>query len=139
MKTAFTLLASLGLLTGCSLLSSQPKLHTDQEYIVEWIGERPLIDRSHLTFQLDTEQQRVHGFAGCNQWFGNYRLDGNQLSISHIASTRKACAPALMEQENRYLQALPKVERWDFSEHGQLQLWPAEGAAFRLWPKSNNQ
>lgn len=135
MKTAFTLLASLGLLTGCSLT----KLHTDQEYIVEWIGERPLIDRSHLTFQLDTEQQRVHGFAGCNQWFGNYRLDGERLSISHIASTRKACAPALMEQENRYLQALPKVERWDFSEHGQLQLWPAEGAAIRLWPKSNNQ
>jgi heat shock protein HslJ len=134
MKTA-PLLIILGLLTGCSLT----KLHTGQEYIVEWIGERPLIDRSHLTLQLDAEQQRVHGFAGCNQWFGNYRLDGERLSISHIASTRKACAPALMEQENRYLQALPKVERWDFSEHGQLQLWPAEGAAIRLWPKSNNQ
>ena len=59
-----------GLLTGRSLTK-----HTGQEYIVERIGERPLIDRSHLT-PADAEQQRVHGFAGCNQWFGNYRLDG---------------------------------------------------------------
>ena len=134
MKTTIALTAALGLLAGCSLLGSQPQLKTGQEYIVEWIGERPLIDRSHLTLQLDAQQQRVHGFAGCNQWFGNSQLNGDRLSISHIASTRKACAPALMEQENRYLQALPQVERWDFSEHGQLQLWPAKGAAIRLWP-----
>lgn len=138
MKTATSLLVGLVLLTGCSLLSSQPRLQTSKEYIIEWIGERPLIDRSHLTLQLDDAQQRVHGFAGCNQWFGSYRLDGNRLSISHIASTRKACAPALMEQENRYLQALPKVERWDFSEHGQLQLWPTEGAPIRLWPRDHD-
>ncbi len=137
MKTAISLLAGLGLLTGCSLSGGQPQLQTGDEYIVEWIGERPLIDRSHLTLQLDAQQQRAHGFAGCNQWFGSYQLNGNQLSISNIASTRKACAPSLMEQENRYLQALPQVERWDFSEHGQLQLWPAEGAPIRLWPRDN--
>ena len=137
MKTAITLAVTLGLLTGCSLPGSQPQLQTGEEYIVEWIGERSLIDRSHLTLRLDAEHQRAHGFAGCNQWFGSYQLKGNRLSISNVASTRKACAPSLMEQESRYLQALPQVERWDFSEHGQLQLWPAEGAPIRLWPRDN--
>lgn len=124
-----------GMLSGCSLFgASSTALQTGEEYIVEWIGERPLIDRSHLTLQLDAKQQRVHGMAGCNTWFGTYRLAGDKLHISHIAATRKLCAPALMEQEQRYLAALPQIERWDFSATGQLQLWPAEGAPIRLWP-----
>lgn len=133
MKTVAALLASLALQAGCS----HPALHSGKQYRVEWLGERPLIDASHLTLQLDTGLQRAHGFAGCNQWFGDYRLDGAQLRISRIASTRKACAPALMEQEQRYLNALPLVERWNFDEHGQLQLWPATGAPIRLWPTDN--
>lgn len=124
-------LCALVLMAGCS----HSRLQTGEEYIVEWIGERPLIDRSHLTLQLQRDTGRAHGFAGCNQWFGNYRLDGHQLRIERIATTRKLCAPALMEQENRYLQALPQVERWDFTATGQLQLWPTEGPPIRLWPQ----
>ena len=34
-------------LVGCA--SDAPQLETERSYRVEWIGERPLIDRSHLT------------------------------------------------------------------------------------------
>ena len=99
---------------------------------VEWIGERPLIDRSYLTVTLG-EDNRAYGNAGCNHWFGGYSLDDEQLSFSAPASTMKMCAPALMEQEQRFLKALQSVQRWDFSGTGELRLWPASGKPIRLF------
>jgi len=122
-------LLALGL-SGCA--ASGPQLKTEHSYRVEWIGERPLIDRSYLSITL-ADDGRAYGNAGCNHWFSNYRLDGEKLSIGTPGSTRKMCAPALMEQETRFLESLSQVQRWDFSPTGQLQLWPAEGKPLRLW------
>jgi heat shock protein HslJ len=101
---------------------------------VEWIGERPLIDRSHLTITLG-EDGRAYGSAGCNHWFASYRRAGDALRFEQPGATRKLCAPALMEQEQRFLEALGQVQRWDVSGIGQLRLWPAEGKPIRLWPE----
>ena len=101
---------------------------------MEWIGERPLIDRSHLTITLG-EDGRAYGSAGCNHWFASYRRDGDALRFEQPGATRKLCAPALMEQEQRFLEALGQVQRWDVSGIGQLRLWPAEGKPIRLWPE----
>jgi heat shock protein HslJ len=120
-------------LAGCA--SSAPQLQTERTYQVEWIGERPLIDRSHLTITLG-EDGRAYGNAGCNHWFASYKLDGEKISFEAPGSTRKMCAPALMEQETRFLQSLTQVQRWDFSATEQLQLWPASGKPLRLWPES---
>jgi len=123
-------LLPLALLSACA--SDQPSLQTERTYRVEWIGERPLIDRSYLTVRIG-EDNRAYGNAGCNHWFGGYSLDDEQLSFSAPASTMKMCAPALMEQEQRFLAALGEVQRWDFNGIGQLQLWPASGKPIRLW------
>lgn len=144
-KLLFTMTASL-LVSGCGLLqpkepASQPQLELEQKYIVEWIGQRPLIDRSHLSIQLE-QQQKAGGFAGCNNWFASYVLQGDKLELDNIATTRKLCAPSLMEQEQSYLEALSQVQRWDFNDIGQLQLWPADGDPIRLWlqsPAINNK
>jgi heat shock protein HslJ len=109
------------------------QLETERTYSVEWIGERPLIDNSHLTIILG-EDGRAYGNAGCNHWFASYTLDGDKLTVSNPGSTRKMCAPALMEQENRFLQSLTTIERWDISPIEQLRLWPASGKPIRLWP-----
>jgi heat shock protein HslJ len=76
---------------------------------------------------------RAYGNAGCNHWFASYRLDGDSISFGPPGSTRKLCAPALMEQEHRFLEAMGKVEHWDVSEVEQLQLWPAQGLPLRFW------
>lgn len=120
-------------LAGC--VTSAPQLETEHTYQVEWIGERPLIDRSHLTITL-ADDGRAYGNAGCNHWFASYTLVGNMLSFSAAGSTRKMCAPALMEQEARYLASLSQVQRWDFSANKQLRLWPAAGKPLRLWPEN---
>lgn len=123
------LAAALG---GCA--SDAPQLEAERSYRVEWIGERPLIDYSHLSVTFASDG-RAHGHAGCNHWFAGYELEGNTLSFAPAGSTRKLCAPALMEQEQRFLDAIDQVQRWDFNAIGQLQLWPASGKPIRLWPE----
>ncbi|MBC9251761.1 META domain-containing protein [Pseudomonas alcaligenes] len=127
---ALTLLA-LGL-AGCA--ADPVQLENDKTYQVEWIGERPLIDNSHLTITLG-DDGRAYGNAGCNHWFASYTLTDDKLVFGPAGSTRKMCAPALMEQEQRFLQALGTIQRWDVSGIGQLRLWPAEGKPIRLWPE----
>lgn len=119
-------------LVGCA--SDAPQLETERSYQVEWIGERPLIDRSHLTITFAADG-RAHGHAGCNHWFAGYTLKDDDVRFETPGSTRKMCAPSLMEQEQRFLAALTEVQRWDFNEIGQLQLWPASGKPIRLWPQ----
>ncbi|SDA58743.1 heat shock protein HslJ [Pseudomonas sp. NFACC19-2] len=119
-------------LVGCA--SDAPQLETERSYQVEWIGEHPLIDRSHLTVTFAADG-RAHGHAGCNHWFAGYTLKDDAVRFETPGSTRKMCAPSLMEQEQRFLAALAEVQRWDFNDIGQLQLWPATGKPIRLWPE----
>ncbi|MBG0838967.1 META domain-containing protein [Ectopseudomonas toyotomiensis] len=119
-------------LVGCA--SDAPQLETERSYQVEWIGESPLIDRSHLTVTFAADG-RAQGHAGCNHWFAGYTLKDDAVRFETPGSTRKMCAPSLMEQEQRFLAALEEVQRWDFNDIGQLQLWPATGKPIRLWPE----
>ncbi|TRO25107.1 META domain-containing protein [Ectopseudomonas mendocina] len=132
MNRALPLALLAATLVGCA--SDAPQLETERSYQVEWIGERPLIDRSHLTVTFAADG-RAHGHAGCNHWFAGYTLKGDAVRFETPGSTRKMCAPALMEQEQRFLAALTEVQRWDFNDIGQLQLWPASGKPIRLWPQ----
>jgi len=125
------LLAALGAgLTGCA--GDAVKLKQDHSYVVEWIGERPLMDYAHLTVTLGADG-RAYGNGGCNHWFAPYTLDGDKLSFGKIGSTRKLCAEALMEQEQRFFKTLQTVERWDLSPTEQTRFWPADGQPLRLW------
>ena len=87
-------------LSGCA--SDPVQLENDKTYRVEWIGERPLIDRSHLTITLG-EDGRAYGSAGCNHWFASYRRDGDALRFEQPGATRKLCAPALMALARRMM------------------------------------
>ena len=121
-------------LAGCA--AEPMKLEQERSYVLEWIGERPLMDYSHLTLTLAADG-RAYGNAGCNHWFAPYRLEGDKLSFGAVGSTRKRCAPALMEQEQRFLKALAGVERWDISPIEQIRFWPAEGKPLRFWPEES--
>jgi heat shock protein HslJ len=48
----------------------------------------------------------VSGSAGCNDYNGPYKLDGSKVTIGPLASTRKACEQAVMDQEQEFLTAL---------------------------------
>ena len=66
MKKTLLIAAAAATLSACSSVPST-QLHCAQHYQVEWIGERPLIDRSMLTLRLIDKTQAA-GMAGCNNW-----------------------------------------------------------------------
>lgn len=62
-----------------------------------------------LRLQLMAKDQRFHGFAGCNNYSGSYKVTAdNGLELGQAMSTRMACAEG-MEQEQAYLAMLPEV------------------------------
>ena len=124
------ILFAITLSIGCVSTSTTPVLEHDRNYVVEWIGSQPLIDRSRLSVTLN-ENNQASGFQ--------YHLREQFLEFENISTTRKLCAPSLMQQEQRFLDALSQVHRWSFSQTGQLQLWFAPDNAILLWPDTSKQ
>lgn len=78
----------------------------------------------------------VDGFGGCNHYgytvvdgrieAGLYREDGDRLTIAPVATTAMGCINGISDQEGRYLQALPRVERFSLTGSG-LELYGSKG------------
>ncbi|MGB0864776.1 MAG: META domain-containing protein, partial [Saprospiraceae bacterium] len=54
----------------------------------------------------NTEEHKVSGFSGCNNFFGSYKVDGNNISFSQMASTRKLCRGPVNKLEQDMLSVL---------------------------------
>ena len=112
-------------LNGCG--GDPARLLQGGEWVVEDIDGGGIIDRSRVTLNFGADG-RVTGRASCNNFMGEYQLTGEGLSISHPATTRKACAPSLMEQEQRVLHNLDTLQRFDIDDTGALLLHSADGS-----------
>ncbi|MTI64546.1 MAG: META domain-containing protein [Methylophaga sp.] len=110
-------------LSGCG--GDSYALLTGKEWIVEDIGGQGLIDFTRVTMQFDSEG-RLSGHASCNQYTTAYEFS-EQLDIADPIATRKSCAPALMKQEQRFLNFLSEVQQLDFDPTGALLLITANG------------
>lgn len=78
---------------------------------------------AHLV--LHAEESRVAGSGGCNRLMGGYRLDGDALSFSQLATTMMACLDG-MQTEHAFLSALEDVSAWEVTGKV-LTLKDAEG------------
>ena len=97
------------------------------EWVVEDINEGGIIDRSRVSLTFWPEG-RVTGMASCNALTGQYELTGEGLHMEQIATTRKACAPSLMQQEQRVLSVLNQLQRFDVDDTGALLLYSEGGS-----------
>ena len=96
------------------------------------IGEQPVNDASaaHILFLAD---DRIAGSTGCNRFFGQYTLTGETLSFKDMGSTRMACPPELMAQEDVFLKMLASVNRFSFeASDAQRLLLHTDGAHIRV-------
>lgn len=82
-----------------SMMPESPDI-TGREWVVEDINFGGVIDASFAS--LSFADGRVSGSASCNRFGGSYELKGDTLIFGPLAMTRKACAPALMDQERRF-------------------------------------
>lgn len=112
-------------LTGCG--GDPARLLQGGEWVIEDINGGGIIDRSRVTLNF-WQDGRVTGRASCNNLMGQYQLSGEGLSISQAATTRMACPPSLMEQEQRVLTTLGQLQRFDFDDTGALLLHSEQGS-----------
>ena len=96
--------------------------------------ERPLENTYWVLTEMDSkpiatinETKKLHvllnpvtkpasGFAGCNQFTGEYTLEGKKLSLKNLASTRMFCQET-MAIETRLLQVLQEADEFKIKEH----------------------
>ena len=83
-------------------------LELDGEPVITHEGMR----EAHVI--LASSESRAHGFAGCNNFFGGYQIDGDTLTFSAMGSTMMAC-PQGMDTEQAFLSALGKTTRFTIS------------------------
>ena len=68
----------------------------------------------------------VHGNGGCNSFRGSYAQTGNDITISRLATTRKACPEPIMANEMAFLAALANARSVEMT-HLKLVLLGADG------------
>ena len=90
---------------------------------IEWYLKRMMIDSEALSLIKDTkitfscdENGKVAGIASINRYFGSFDLkgDGEIVWSKAFGMTRMAGPPALMDQEAKFMQALPRTSRFYF-------------------------
>jgi heat shock protein HslJ len=79
--------------------------------------------------QLQPQNMRLVGFAGCNRMFGGYVLNADQLKFDQVGATKMACVDqARMKLEQEFFTALSAVARWKITGNS-LELQDADGRA----------
>lgn len=85
------------------------------EWLLEDLAGGGVTDNLQTTLTL-TQDGKIFGNAGCNNYTGTYEITGNKINISPLASTRKFCTPALMNQETKFLQVLQSINTIDYNQ-----------------------
>lgn len=88
-----------------SAAAGTPDALTGSRWLAEDIGGAGVIDYAQTTLAFPADG-RAEGSGGCNQYSGPVSVEGDAIIFGQIASTRKACAPALLDQEQKFFIAL---------------------------------
>lgn len=97
-------------------------------WIVEDIRGGGVMDSLRTTLEIAPDG-KVSGHGGCNGFGGSAEIDGNAIRFGPLFSTKMACAPAIMDQEQKFHDALADVTAWQIEETGHLVLLDGNGEA----------
>ncbi|MFQ6370755.1 META domain-containing protein [Shewanella sp. YIC-542] len=118
--------------SACQSLTTPPITATQLlgDWHIQQINGQPVVDFSpaQLTF---AENGKLSGNNSCNNFFGRYQLQAQQLHLMPAGSTMKACVDVLMAQEQQVMQLLPQVVTAE-RQGNQLRLQGSQGATLLL-------
>lgn len=101
-------------LAGCAGSSSSPTGAPPALPGTEWrlqeLGGAKAMPTPEATLAF-LDATRASGSGACNRFTATYELAGNAIKFGPIATTRRACAPDVSAQEEKYLAALQGAER----------------------------
>jgi heat shock protein HslJ len=114
-------------IAGCATnVNDPPAKLAGTTWLAEDIGGAGVVDRVQSTLQF-LDRQLAVGTLACNEYTTTYFADATGLRFGTIASTRKTCPPAVMDQEARFSTALEATRGLRFDANGALMLLDAEG------------
>jgi heat shock protein HslJ len=124
MKPLAYVLCMLMGLAGCSSGSPRAPVADDKEAAVTAADERTLrgsswrladlggtgvLDGAEATLTFP-EAGRIAGNGSCNNFSGRAAIGAGTIRIGPLASTKRACPPAVMDQEAKYLRAMEAAQ-----------------------------
>ena len=114
-RTAAVVVLLTGLLAACAarepvmtVSSVDVQGLTGSQWLAEDVEGGGVVDGSHSTLEF-AAADKVAGDTGCNRFMGPLAVEGTAIRLGPLATTRRACPAALMDQERRYLQALARA------------------------------
>ncbi len=141
-RASFVLLAvtALGGCAGESAMTANTKTAPKPSleggpWVVENINGGGIIDdaRVDLTFEGgDAGTSVVYGKSGCNRYRGAWKQDGSTVKFGPLAGTMMACAPALMDLEQKFLKTMEVVTTVSFDASGAALLKAPDGRAITM-------
>jgi len=84
---------------------------------------------------LFSPDQRLYGFAGCNNFNATYQRKDNQLSVTPLVSTRKQCAEGNF-YEKQFTQQLQLADRIEL-QHNKLRIYHKNQVVIEMTPALN--
>jgi heat shock protein HslJ len=129
---ALTLILVAVTLVACAAVSAPAPPGLAGQWRVEDLDGRGVLDRVSLTVAF--ADGGVSASAGCNRLSGTFEQSGARIRIGPLVSTRMACSPALMDQEQRLATSLQAVNTVSGAEGGAVRLSGPGGASLLLRP-----
>ena len=80
-------------------------------WLAESIRGGGVIDRLQTILEVGADGA-ISGTGGCNAMRGTATISDDTISFGQIASTRKSCSPAIMDQEIKFFSALRDAKTW---------------------------
>ena len=80
-------------------------------WLAEDISGGGVIDNVQTVLEIAADGT-LAGTSGCNAMTGKAVISADQIAFGAIASTRRACPPAVMAQEQKFFAALATARRW---------------------------
>jgi heat shock protein HslJ len=116
-------------LLACSAKTATTKTATAQAPVLsdgEWTlqsikGEAVGGLKKPITLKITTADKRAAGYAGCNQFFSSYTLDGKSISFASAGRTKMFCKDT-MDMEEKFLSVLGNVNSYKYESNKLLLL-----------------
>lgn len=109
------------------------------KWIITTLEGQDVLDKEKSTqtiyFELNSEDNRISGFSGCNTFMGTYKIEsGNRISFSQLGMTRMMCPDAKIE-ESQILSIFENADNFTIT-NGELALNKAKRAPLAIFKKA---
>ena len=68
--------------------------------------DHPMNNSEQIMLSFDTSLSRAQGNNGCNQYFGDYSIQKDKLSIQNVGATKKYCGEESAKTEIEFIQLI---------------------------------